>query len=1079
MKSETITMLVSKLVSKSRITRLVVASMISAAAFASIGEPAAAAPKKPAKKAAKSQAKAKAKPVAAGKSRSALDMQREKSALPSSAALRSPVTQRQLGAVKPPRSDQFYEGSSKEAEYEGLVDQEIKALYRLSQQNKRSPNRGEIWLRLGERYVEKARLVEFRVQAEYEHKMKDYLAKKTRVKPTVDLRLSREYNAKAVQLYEWFVKDFPKDSKVDQALFFLGYNQFELDNPKLGEQHYLDLVKRFPNSAYVTESLFALGEYYFENEQWAKALESYNRVVAVKRARLNAFALYKSSWCYYRLGRTQAALQALERVVRLSRASEGSDSIRGGRAVNKVRLVAEALRDYVPFYAEAGDPRTAMSEFQRLSGNDKLATQMLERLAYIYADSGNRKSANYTFKQMISMDPTGPKSAEYQYQVVLTFATIDQKEFRRELDVWLEMFGPQSAWAQENAGNQKLVGDMAKLQETTIRNNVLQMHQTAQNARTEYAQKLASASYAQYFKHFPETEKAVEMRFFQAELLFDMQRYEEAAKVYGWVADKDPKGPYRERAVVNALLALEKALPSAEEIDAKRGKSIEPMPLDPAVAKFAEAAKKYIEAYPKNQKSSDIQRRLGVLYYSYNHFDEAMPIFEKILRDDPKSPNAEIAGNLMLDMFKLKGDMAGFAEKGQEMLKNPAIANSKFGSEIRTMIEKATFLRADKTAATDALKAGKEFEDFSTSFKASDLAAAARYKAASNYEKGGDMVGAMRMYGFVLAMNGSDPKVKALQNDSRNALARVYSATGQLELAAKQYRDYAMANMKDQQAVNGFYNAGVLFDGLGQHAEAMNAYQIYQEKSKNKDRWETIFAQAELQKRRGNITKASGLYELYLNSGPRSQAKAVQSAFEIATIAKLKDQPTKAKEWWNKTIRIYRNAGKSAVESVRFAAESRFELSQETMRELRQLRFTANDKQQAKAAVQMKQLRERYISEMKEVIRFDNAPWIVAALSSTGQMFDIMSNKLATIPIPAGFNADDAKKYRELMQVQINGFKTEATNSYKAAVAKSEELEAYTDWTQVARRGLATLGGQPDTEVEIAGDARSADWMGL
>ncbi|MES2855107.1 MAG: tetratricopeptide repeat protein [Bdellovibrionota bacterium] len=876
------------------------------------------------------------------------------------------------------------------------------------------------------------------------------------------------------------MKDFPNDSKVDQALFFLGYNQFELDKPKIGEQHYLELIRRFPNSAYVTESLFALGEYYFENEQWKEALDNYSRVVAVKRARLNAFALYKSSWCYYRLGRTQAALQALERVVRLSRASENNDNISGRKAVNKVRLVTEALRDYVPFYAEAGDPKIAVSEFTRLSGSEKLALQMLERLAYIYADSGNRKAANYTFKQLISMNPTGEKAAEYQYQVVLTFATVDQKEFRRELDVWLEMFGPQSGWARENAANTKLVGDMAKLQETTIRNNVLQMHQTAQNARTEYAQKIASAAYAQYFKHFPDTEKAIEMRFFHAELLFDMERYEDAAKVYTWVSDKDPKGPYRERAVVNALLALEKALPSSEEIDAKRGKSIERMPLDPTVARFAEAAKKYIEAYPKNQKSSDIQRRLGVLYYSYNHFEEAMPIFEKILNDDPKSANAEIAGNLILDMFKLRGDMAGFAEKGQEMLKNPSIANTKFGTEIRGMIEKATFLRADKTASADPLKAGKEFEAFASSFKASELAAAARYKSAAAYEKGGDLVSAMRMYGFVLQSNSSDPKTKVLQNDSRNALARVYAQTGQLDQAAKAYRDYAMANLKDQKAVNGFYNAGVIFDGLGQHAEAMNAYQIYQEKSKNSDRWETLFQQAELQKRRGNITKASELYDKYLNTAPKSQARTVQSAFEIARIAKLKNQGELAKDWWKKTIRIHKNVAKAAQnESVKYAAESRFELAQDTLRELLRVRFTANDKQQATAAVQLKQFRERYINEMKEVIRYDNAPWIVAALASSGQMFEGVANSLSKIPAPAGFNADDAKRYKELIQVQINGFKNEAMNSYKAAIAKSEELEAFPEWTQVARRGLAGLDGKSSGVTEIASDAKAADWMGL
>ncbi|RYZ68332.1 MAG: hypothetical protein EOP05_16525, partial [Proteobacteria bacterium] len=168
-----------------------------------------------------------------------LDLNREKTALPSSQALKTPVATRSLGVVKPPRSNDFYQGNEKEAEYERLVDQEIKQLFSLSQANRRSPNRGEIWLRLGERYVEKARLIEFREQAQYDQKLKDFNEKKTRVRPRVDARLSQEYNKKAVELYEWFVADFPKDGKVDQALFFLGYNQFQLGNTELGEKYYV------------------------------------------------------------------------------------------------------------------------------------------------------------------------------------------------------------------------------------------------------------------------------------------------------------------------------------------------------------------------------------------------------------------------------------------------------------------------------------------------------------------------------------------------------------------------------------------------------------------------------------------------------------------------------------------------------------------------------------------------------------------------------------------------------------------------------------------------------------------------
>lgn len=1042
------------------------------------------------KKAAQAKAKAKAQvksqkiPAQATSSNERggqIGMKKSESALPQSQALVAP-TARNVEMVKPPKSGNFLDGGSKEAEYERLLDEEIKQLYALSQRSRTSPNRGEIWLRLGERYVEKARLIDLREQADYEKRLKDFAEKKTKIRPQLNTKASREYNQKAVQLYEWFIKDFPRDPKVDQALFFLGYNQFELGSPQMGERYYTDLVKKYPDSLFITESRFALGEFYFENENWKKALENYSQVVKVKRARLNTFALYKSAWCLYRLNRTKVALQALEKVVRQSHSGDRDDGAPGGRKpVNKLRLAAEALKDYVPFYAEVGDPHQAEAEFMRVSGNEKQTLQMLERLAFIYADSGNRDGAASTFRNLIGKNPAGERAAEYQYQIVLQYATRDQKEFRKQLDIWLESFGPGSLWAKENAKNEKLVGDVAKLQETTLRNFVLQQHQAAQNSHAPYSQSVANAAYGQYFKYFANSPKIVEMQFFHAELLFDMGKYEDAATLYSWVAEKEPQGSYHEKAIVNSVLALEKALPSEKAIEAKRGNSLDPIPFDPPVARFEKAALRYIQAIPKGEKTSDIQRRLGVLYYSYNHFDEAIGLFEKIIKENPKSANAEIAGNLILDIYKLKNDMASFADKGQEFLANPAIASTKFGAQVRVMMEKAGYLKAEKIAKSgDSAKAAREYEAFAVANKQSDLTVAARYEAAVNYEKAGDLAAAIRNHGFVMAAQASNPKIKEAQNDSRNALARIYQQTGQLEAAAKLYQSYAMSNPNDPKGINAYYNAGVLWDSLGESGEAIRAYDHYFAKSSKSDRVEVLYAEAEIYRRQGAETKAATAYDKYLKAGAHNEAHAIHATYFIAQHAEKTGQISKAKQGYQKTIAMYKSATKSAQEeTVKYAAEARFKLAQETLAQLLAIRFGVTDKTQAKAAVQVKTLREKYIGEMKDVIRYDYGGYIVAALTSGGKMFDSLALLFARIPVPAGFQADEAAKYKELIQAQINGFKNEAKNSYKTALDKARELEVYNQWTKSAQQGLAALDSSAENTGEIAVEARAADWMGL
>ena len=96
-------------------------------------------------------------------------------------------------------------------------------------------------------------------------------------------------------------------------------------------------------------------------------------------------------------------------------------------------------------------------------------------------------------------------------------------------------------------------------------------------------------------------------------------------------------------------------------------------------------------------------------------------------------------------------------------------------------------------------------------------------------------------------------------------------------------------------------------------------------------------------------------------------------------------------------------------------------------------------------------------------------------------MFESIANKFERIPVPAGFQAADAQKYKELIGVQVTGFRNEAKNSYKTAVDRSQELESYSEWTTLARQGLASL--DPATKARDAGElptgAQSIDWMGL
>ena len=131
----------------------------------------------------------------------------------------------------------------------------------------------------------------------------------------------------------------------------------------------------------------------------------------------------------------------------------------------------------------------------------------------------------------------------------------NQKIYKRELFDWIENYGQGSLWRRENASKTKLISESDTLIESTLRNYILQLHQTAQNSRAKYSQKQAKAGYEMYFSKIKNSKHADQMNFFNGELLYDMKEYVKAAKSYNKVdTGSDKKSKYHKLATLNLSL---------------------------------------------------------------------------------------------------------------------------------------------------------------------------------------------------------------------------------------------------------------------------------------------------------------------------------------------------------------------------------------------------------------------------------------------------------------------------------------------------------------------------------------------
>lgn len=982
-----------------------------------------------------------------------------------------------LSSVKPPRTSDILRGeNNNQIEYEKTLDVQINELFKLTQKYKQSSNRGELWLRLAELYVEKAGLVDSRKQNEYDQKLKDFQAGKTKIKPKLDTAQAREYNKKAIQLYDWFQRDYPRDPKMAQALFFLGYNYFEIGDYAKGTHFYSRLTKEHPNSPFVGEAHFALAENYFETEKWADAYKEYAYLIKNRKHRLHTFAMYKGGWCLFRLGKTQQAIQYLDYIVK-NGASQNADESIAGKKLNSSRLEGEALRDLVVFYADLGDTKKAINYFRGI--NNKEAKNYIEKLAYYYADKGNREGSREVFRMLIDQDPTSKKAFEYQYQIVQNyFYAKNSPSFKEELYRWTTDFGPNSQWYAANKSDEAFMQNSYKLREQTLRNYIMQQHQTAQNSRAAFSQQNALQGYRLYFQEFPDSPNVADMHFLYGELLYDMNKFQEASNEYTWVAEKAPNSKYGAKASQNLLLAIEKALPKDEELQKRVGDSVEPIAMDPRVEKFIRSANWYVQKYPNTEKDAEIKFRVGRLYYQTNNFAPAEKQFKEIVQKHPKTKYAEYSANLLLDIYNLKKDYAGLEKMGTELLANESIAGTKAGSEIRGVLEKANFKKAqDLEGQRKFGESAQQYQTFYEQNPKSELATMALFNAGVNFERAGNNADAIKNYKRVVQAH--DKQADSLRPKAQKLLAKLYQDSGLFEESASLFKQIAKENPKDPLTPNYIYNAAVMYEALGRNNEAIANYRefinINKKQSENAN---ALFSIAQIQRKTGQKWPAANSFKEYVDLPHATLEKKAEALYWLSSdLPGKREDKDQAKD---RVLGFYRRSSgdiKSKIAS--YAAKIKFKEAETTYAELKSVRIPADPAKQ-KAAVDRKlETLNRLNAQLTEIVKYDSAEEIVSSLNLLGEANQHMANSIRGTPIPGSLKEEQRKQYMEGIEKIAEPFANKAKDSYKLAVDRGRDLDVFNASYKNALKEMERKSPNDyPARKEIGMDSRLINWMG-
>lgn len=641
--------------------------------------------------------------------------------------------------------------------------------------------------------------------------------------------------------------NFRNYARMDTALFYFAFTLQSAKQMTDARKVYARLVKDYPKSKYIPSAFLSFAEYYFEAGELANAERFYDKVLQFPKAPVYTYALYKKAWVFLNLDRNQEAYELFTKVARLTANKKSK------RTINLA-----AKKDCVRAYAEMGKAETALKAFQRV--DRKFAPTMLQILGDLYMGDGKAEKAIYVYRELIGMEAKkkkkSPQICEWQYNVVHAMLSIGSYGDKAdEIENLVKLYSylkknksiPESNLQECYENAIAVNSEMAKI-----------WHNEAMKTLNTETLAYVDRMYHLFLTNFPESEEYGEMQKYYAELLWQRalneknprkatEMWEKAANAFTDVvkAGKVNKKLLKDSAYA-AVLAWKNALdvdPRPQGVSAPDKLSEEKEGDIPKPKEIPERERKMIDAFdiyityikdPTDDELVQMKFLKARLYWRYNQFDKAVPMFEDIIKHNIKHETGEYSINLLLDTLNRTHQYDKMIWWVNYLLDKEA-KNLKDKEELwgtlnklkrQSMRKKAEQLEKDKKY----IECGKAYLAIFNEDPNAEDGHELLYNSGVCFQDGMSM-GAARQVFNILAQRY--PKEKVTQR----AIARlgyIYGRVAWYGRAAAKLEEYARRFGGEKDAYKALNDAVFYYKGIGEDEKAIKSTEFFVKQYKRK-----------------------------------------------------------------------------------------------------------------------------------------------------------------------------------------------------------------------------------------------------
>lgn len=682
-------------------------------------------------------------------------------------------------------------------------NQAIQSLISILQRKKGSPGEADLWFRLAELYMRRAKSGRFfDLNRDSEGPVKF-------VPPDISGETATSSLKRAVQVYTKIEREFPKFKEMDAVFFNNAFASQQLKLAKNAEALYYKVVTQYPKSPLVPDAYLALGEMAYDTQNFKDALDYFKAIEKFPMARVYSYGLYKQSWTMYNMRDSDGAIQKLTQVVKYHDPKQQDQ-----RKVNH-NLRSEALRDLALFYGESEPAEKAYDFFARIATPDEVGEAMFF-LGKLFDSHARQKEMNVFLADFIKKQPNS------KFRIKMEMLMITGNETARARAIALQHLVAASQLCKKGSDWREANKDIAEAEcdydfaKTNVEMAKKWWDLWQKNKNAVAAKEIAEYTLEAFRIHLDREDPLkpdTKSRYAYAELLYQLGDFRKASEQYEFAGTKAADTTIAHDSSYSAVVALEKASAKSKSSGDE--------------ANIVRLSKYYLEKYPKGEHATQLQFKIGFIAYEQENMPEAEKWLRPLAADSKAGEFKRKSEDLILDILNSRKDYAGIKAFSKQLMTGSDETRKAALGKIMTEADYSEIQEFAKSG--EKAKAAERLVAFHKENGKSPLAKDSLWQALSLYYSDGKVIDGAETAHFYAKTYPDDKR----SLDALKDAAKYYADSGFILPAAQTMEMIAKISPKDSEKYVEASSELYLIEGDVKQAQEGLRAQLTEDNKKN------------------------------------------------------------------------------------------------------------------------------------------------------------------------------------------------------------------------------------------------------